>query len=144
MWDMKKVLNVIAVLLMSGIVAASSPPGDSDAHSSAVYAPLPGVASTYWSRTNIALVAVDALAKSVDEAFTMRNAGRPNFEEHDPLARPFVTHGRAIAGTSQGLLFAGEVFTSYELHKHGHGKIAKAVLLLGIGGNTVGIATSTR
>jgi hypothetical protein len=135
MWAPKKLLRVIVVLLMPGMGAASSPPD----------APLPEVASSsFWSKPNIALIAADALAKSGDEFFTMWNAGRPDFYERDPLARPFVMHGRAIAGVSQGLLFAGEVFTSYELHKHGHPRIAKALLLLGISGNTTGIATSDR
>lgn len=100
--------------------------------------------SRYWTASNAALVATDAVAKSGDMMFTMRNAGRPNFQEHDPLARPFVTHGRAIAGVSEGLMFAGEVFVSYQLHKHGHHKLAKVVLMLGIGGNTTGMATSAR
>jgi hypothetical protein len=133
MGAVKKLLNVIAVLLLPGVGLASSLPE----------APLPNPAS-YWTKYNIVLISIDAIAKSADELFTMRNAGRADFEEHDPLARPFVLHGRAIAGTSEGLLFAGEVLTSYELYKHGHSKIAKALLLLGIGGNTAGIATSTR
>jgi hypothetical protein len=100
--------------------------------------------STYWTKTNIGLIAADAAAKSVDMAFTMRNYGLPGFEEHDPLARPFVHSGPVLAGVAQGLLFATEVFTSYELHRHGHRKMEKVVLMLGIGGNTAGIATSTR
>lgn len=98
----------------------------------------------YWTKLNITLVSADAIAKSADEWFTMSAAGRPNFRENDPLARPFVTHGRFVAGASQGALFAAEVFTSYELNKHGHPKMAKILLLVGIGGNTAGIATSTR
>jgi hypothetical protein len=142
MWALKKLLNVIAVLLMPGVCVAASPP---DAPvPTAVYTAHSAASITYWSKRNITLIAVDAIAKSADEFFTMRNAGRTNFEEHDPLARPFVTHGRAIAGASEGLLFAAEVLTSYKLHRHGHPKIAKAILLLGIGGNTVGIATSNR
>ena len=100
--------------------------------------------SRYWTVSNTTLVVTDALAKSGDMFFTMKNAARPNFQEHDPLARPFVTHGPVIAGVSEGLFFAGEVFASYELHKHGHRRMAKVVLLLGIGGNTTGIATSRR
>jgi hypothetical protein len=141
---MAKLLNAVVVvcLLMPGVCLASPLPD----------APLPEAVSPAWSSdwsnyltgANRALIALDAVAKSADELFTMRNAGRMGFEEHDPLARPFVSHGRAIAGVSQGLLFAGEIFTSYELHRHGHAKLAKAVLLLGIGGNTTGIATSDR
>lgn len=105
---------------------------------------LPEARSPYWTKTSIALIAADALAKSADMAFTMRNAGRPNFQEHDPLASPFVHSGPVLAGTSQGLLFASEVFASYELHKHGHRKMSRILLMVGAGGNALGIATSTR
>jgi hypothetical protein len=128
---MKVLVSFVAVFLMSAPALASDLPDTPSA-------------STYWTKLNISLVTFDAFAKSADELFTMENADHPGFQEHDPLARPFVTHGRAIAGASEGLLFAGEVFTSYELHKHGHPRMAKTVLLLGIGGNTVGIATTSR
>jgi hypothetical protein len=130
---MKALVSLAAVLLISGLMSGTAMASD-----------LSDAPSAYLTKLNITLVTVDALAKSADELFTMQNAARPGFQEHDPLARPFVTHGRAIAGTSEGLLFAGEVFTSYELHKHGHRRLAKAVLLLGIGSNTAGIATTTR
>jgi hypothetical protein len=90
----------------------------------------------------ISLVALDALAKSADMMNTMKNTSYANFQEYDPLGRPFVQHGRAIAGASQGLLFAGEVFVSYELKRHNRPKMAHTVLLLGIGGNTAGIVSS--
>ena len=105
---------------------------------------LPTAPSPYLTKTNIGLITADAAAKSVDMAFTMRNYELPDFREHDPLASPFVHSGPAFAGIAQGLLFATEVFVSYELHKRGHRKMGKVVLLLGIGGNTAGIATSTR
>lgn len=105
---------------------------------------LPEGRSPYWTKRSIALIAADALAKSADMAFTMRNAGRPNFQEHDPLASPFVHSGPVLAGASQGLLFASEVFASYELHKHGHPKMSRILLMVGTSGNSLGIATSTR
>jgi len=104
----------------------------------------PQAPSSYWTKTNIALIAGDATAKSIDMAFTMRNWGRFNFQEHDPLARPFVHSGPVVASAAQGMLFAAETFASYELHRHGHTKMEKAVLMLAIGGNTAGIVTSTR
>jgi hypothetical protein len=104
----------------------------------------PNPPSSYWTKVNVSLIAADAAAKSVDMAFTMRNYGLPGFQEHDPLARPFVHSGPVLAGVAQGMLFATEIFTSYELHKHGHRKMEKIVLMLGIGGNTAGIATSKR
>ena len=104
----------------------------------------PEAPQSYWTKTNFSLIAADAAAKSVDMAYTMRNYGRPGFEEHDPLARPFVHSGPLLAGVAQGALFATEVSTSYELHRHGHWKMEKFVMMLGISGNTAGIATSTR
>jgi hypothetical protein len=100
--------------------------------------------SNYWTSANIALTSTAAVAASVDMGFTMRNSGRQDFQENDPLARPFVHSGPAVAGASQGLLFATAVFTSYELHRRGHDKMAKFVLLLSIGGHATGIATSSR
>ena len=104
----------------------------------------PEAPSSYWTKTNIALIAGDATAKSIDMAFTMRNWARPGFQEHDPLARPFVHSGPVVASVAQGMLFAAETFASYELHRHRHTKLEKVVFLLAIGGNTAGIATSTR
>src|SRR5215467_2947343 len=138
---MKALIGLLAVLMISGIAGASENSG------SASITEIPAVQNIsppYWTKTNTALVVTDAVAKSVDMTFTMRNAAGARFQENDPLARPFVTHGRAIAGVSQGLLFAGEVFASYELNKHGHRNLAKVLLLLGIGGNTAGIITSVR
>jgi len=126
---MKCAVRFVAIFLTCGVAVAAN---------------LPDAPSTYWTKPNDVLIAVDAFAKSADMLFTMRNAGCSNFEEHDPLGRPFVSHGRAVAGVSQGLLFAGEVFTSYELNQHGHRRMSKIVLLLGVGGNAAGIATSTR
>lgn len=140
--DMKpmKTLGLLAVLTICSFARAAEKSGSP----SVVQIPPAQSTFRYWTNPNISLVVADAAAKSVDMIFTMRNAGAVNFQEHDPLARPFVTHGRPIAGAAQGLPFAAEVFASYELNKHGHRKAAKILLLLGIGGNTAGIATSVR
>lgn len=135
-----KFLRLLALLTLCSLAGAA---GKSAPLSIVEIPPIQNI-SRYWTATNIVLVAADAAAKTVDMMFTMRNAGAANFQEHDPLARPFVTHGRVLAGAGQGILFAGEVFASYELNKHGRRKAAKALLLLGIGGNTAGIATSVR
>ena len=138
---MKVAVFLLTVLLICGIADASDTSGTTSIDQE------PSIRQThsrYWTASNTTLVLSDALAKSGDMFFTMQNAARPHFQEHDPLARPFVTHGPVIAGVSEGLFFAGEIFASYELHKHGHRRIAKVVLLLGIGGNSAGIATSRR
>jgi hypothetical protein len=151
---MRKVGALFAVVLISSMAMASDEAKPDAPKTGAANPPTPIVAtsktaattkaSAIWTKENLTLMTMDALAKSGDMWFTMRNAGRPNFVEHDPLGRPFVDHGRAVAGISQGMLFAGEVFVSYELKRHSHPGMARAVMLLGIGGNTAGIATSTR
>lgn len=142
-WDVipMKVVVLLIILLVSGAADASDSSGMPSIYE------IPSKHQThsrYWTVSNTTLVVADAVAKSGDMFFTMQNAARPNFQEHDPLARPFVTHGCVVAGASEGLFFATEVFASYELHKHGHRRMAKVVLLLGAGGNTAGIATSRR
>lgn len=131
---------VVILVFLQTALAADITPVEPDAP--AVHSKL-SERPKYWTKLNIALVSADAAAKSMDEWYTMRDASLPDFHENDPLARPFVTHGRFIAGASQGVLFAAEVFTSYELNKHGHPKMAKILLLVGIGGNTAGVATSS-
>jgi len=138
---MRFAVVVLLVLLICGAAEASDGSGTVSIYEIPSSHPSH---SRYWTASNTALVVADALAKSSDMFFTMRNAGRPDFQEYDPVARPFVTHGPVIAGASQGLMFAGEVFASYEFHKHGHRRMAKIVLLFGIGGNSAGIATSRR
>jgi len=102
----------------------------------------PTLSAPYWTQANCLLAAADAAAKSLDMLFTMRNAGRYDFVEHDPLARPFVTHGRVVAGFSQAGLFSADLFLSYQLHKHGHRHAAQAVLIFGSALNTTGAVTS--
>lgn len=135
---LRAAILVLLGAFFSPFAAAAGPPGSLSIEE------IPSLPerSPFWTKTNCALITADAAAKSGDMFFTMRNASKSGFVENDPLARPFVKNGPVIAGFSQGLLFAAEVFTSYELHKHGHPKMGKIVLLLGIGGNSAGIATS--
>jgi hypothetical protein len=136
-----KIVALFVVVSVSLLAVASDLPGAPSPYwiKPAVKAEAP---SAYWTRMTISLVALDALAKSADMMNTMKNTDHPNFQEYDPLGRPFVEHGRAIAGVSQSLLFAGEVFVSYELKRHNRPRMAHAILLLGIGGNTAGIVSS--
>jgi hypothetical protein len=136
---MKAAMLLLLIMFFSSFSAAATPPGPLSIQE----IPTLPETSSFWAKKNCVLITADALAKSGDMLFTMKNEGKPGFVENDPLARPFVRNGPVVAGFSQGLLFAGEVFTSYELHKHGHPRMAKAVLLLGIGGNSMGMATST-
>jgi hypothetical protein len=134
----KNFFGLVAVFLLSTLAFAGDPPALPITRS----VPVPPIKPRYWTRENALLIAADAAAKSSDMFFTMRNAGRYDFIEHDPLARPFVTHGRAVAGLSQGALFSSDVFMSYQLHKHGHPRLAKAVFIFGSSLNTTGAVIS--
>jgi len=134
----KNFVGLIATLLLSTLAFAGGPPA------LPVTRTAPVIKTEYWTRANSLLVVADAAAKSIDMLFTMRNAGRCDFVEHDPLARPFVTHGRTLAGVSEGVLFSTDVLLSFELQKHGHRRIAKAVLIFGSALNTTGAISSAR
>lgn len=103
----------------------------------------------------IFLGAVDAAAKIEDFHYTMRNYDRPAIAcsggvcwsnkqvyESDVLMRPFLGHGHALAATGFATFFAIDAFAAYELHKHRHQRWAHIPLLLGIGQNTYGAASS--
>jgi hypothetical protein len=132
----KNLAALIAVLLLPTLALAGDPPALSLARSA------PAPKPRYWTRENSLLIAADATAKSFDMVFTMRNFGRYEFVEHDPLARPFVTHGRTLAGFSEGVLFSADVLLSHQLHKHGHPRLAKAMLVFGSTLNASGAVTS--
>ena len=133
---MKNYIGLLIILSLPTLVFAGDPPA------TPVRLPASLHRDRYWTRANFLLVAADAAAKSTDMLFTMRNAGHCNFVEHDPLARPFVTHGRTLAGLSQAALFSGDLFLSYQLHKHGHARAAKAVLIFGATLSAAGAITS--
>jgi hypothetical protein len=101
---------------------------------------LPNSPSTsFWTKTNTTLVALDAAAKGADFYYTMRGMDHPGLAlEADPVARPFVSHGNALAVGYFGGLLIIDVAASYELHKHHHDRLSKAVLIFGIVNNGYG------
>jgi hypothetical protein len=93
----------------------------------------------FWTKANATLVALDAAAKGADYYYTMRGMSHPGLAiEADPIARPFVSHGDALAVGYFGAGLAIDIVASYELHKHHHERFAKAVLILGILDNGYG------
>jgi len=126
------------VRLLGIILLASNGVGQS----ASMFPEAPEPQPKFWTRGEILLATADAAAKSADMVFTMQNARGYDFVENDPVGRPFVTHGRAIAGVSQGALFLTDVFLSYQFHKHGHPRLAKAVLICGFGLNSAGASGS--
>jgi hypothetical protein len=107
-------------------------------------------ASLCWgqeaTRTDRALLAIDGAAKVADFYFTTQNTARSaslySIRESNPIARPFVTHGRPLAAGYFAGCFVLDAVLSHELRKHGHPKMARAVLLFGIADNGIAAATS--
>jgi hypothetical protein len=101
---------------------------------------LPNSPSTrFWTKANTTLLALDAAAKGADFYYTMRGMDHPGLAlEADPIARPFVSHGNALAVGYFGGLLVIDGAVSYELHRHQHDRLAKAVLIFGIANNGYG------
>jgi hypothetical protein len=93
----------------------------------------------FWTKANTTLVALDAAAKGADFYYTMRGMDHPGLAlEADPIARPFVSHGNALAVGYFGGLLVIDTAVSYEFHKHHHDRLSKAVLIFGIVNNGYG------
>ncbi|MFZ1918117.1 MAG: hypothetical protein WAU58_11125 [Terriglobales bacterium] len=101
---------------------------------------LPNSPSTsFWTKANTTLLALDAAAKSADFYYTMRGMDHPGLAlETDPIVRPFVSHGNALAVGYFGGLLVIDAVASYELNKHHHERLSKAVLIFGIVNNGYG------
>jgi hypothetical protein len=101
---------------------------------------LPNCPSTsFWTKANTTLLALDAAAKGADFYYTMRGMNHPGLAlESDPIARPFVSHGNPLAFGYFGGLLVIDAAVSYELHKHRHDRLSKAVLIFGIVNNGYG------
>ena len=130
---MKSLLTAIVLLLMTSInvqaQAAFAERGE-----------LPNRPSTsFWTTANTTLLALDAAAKGADFYYTMRGMDHPGLAlETDPIARPFVSHGNALAVGYFGGLLVIDAAVSYELHKHHHDRLSKEVLIFGIVNNGYG------
>ena len=99
----------------------------------------------FWTKANTTLVALDAAAKGADFYYTMRGMDHPGLAvETDPIARPFVSHGNALAVVYFGGLLAVDAAVAYELHRHQHDRLSKAVLIFGIVNNGYGAQHDAR
>jgi len=96
--------------------------------------------SRFWTRSTIALVALDGAAKAADSFATRENIANGG-QEYNPLARPFVrTAGAQVATMSA--LFGAEIATAYLLHKAHHTMMERGVLAGGAVMNGLGAASS--
>ena len=91
-----------------------------------------------------ALFVADCMATSADFAFTYRLRTEPVFVEHDPIARPFVTHGTPLMAA----FFAGKVAafegTAWVLRKKHHDRVAAVIQSFSVGLSLDGAVTSAR
>jgi hypothetical protein len=119
-------------------------------------------ASLCWGQeattTDRALLAIDGAVKVADFYFTTQNTALQTVcktntpwgsycysgygSESNPIVRPFVTHGRPLAAGYFAGCFVLDAVLSHELRKHGHPKIARAVVLFGIADNGIAAAMS--
>ena len=96
--------------------------------------------SRFWTRSTIALVALDGAAKTADSFATRENIAGGGLE-YDPVARPFV-HTTAVQVVATAALFGAEIAGAYLLHKRDHNYAARGVLIAGAVANGLGAATS--
>src|SRR5208337_4143286 len=97
-------------------------------------------ASRFWTKSTMALAALDGAAKAADSFATRKNIDGGG-EENNPLARPFVRN-TAVQVVATGALFGAEIASAYWLHKRHHDRIARAMLLEGATMNSLGAASS--
>jgi hypothetical protein len=87
------------------------------------------------------------IAQTVDHADRCKQISPCIFTEHDPLERPFVTHGRAVAYSSATAELLGVAWLGSRL-KNSNNRVARKLWWLPqaieIGGHLWGIAASNR
>ena len=96
--------------------------------------------SAFWSRSTMALVALDGAAKAADSFATRKNIDGGGVE-YDVLARPFV-HTMGVQVAAMAALFGAEVALAYTLHRKRHNNLARSVLIGGAVMNGLGAADS--
>jgi hypothetical protein len=101
-----------------------------------------GRPSRFWTRSTIALVALDGAAKAADSFATRENIDNGGVE-YNPLARPLVRTASAQVAT-MGALFGAEIATAYFLHRAHHTMMERGVLAGGAVMNGLGAVSSFR
>ena len=97
-------------------------------------------ASRFWKPSTVALVALDAAAKTADSYATRRNIDGGG-AEYNPMARPFV-HTTSIHVVSMSALLGSEISVAYWLHRRHRENRSRAILLGGAVMNGLGAACS--
>jgi hypothetical protein len=99
-------------------------------------------ASRFWTRSTIALVALDGAAKAADSFATRKNIAGGG-AEYNPLARPFV-HTTGVQVAAMGAVFGAEIAAAYWTHRKRHENVGHVVLLGGATMNGLGAASSIK
>jgi len=99
-------------------------------------------ASRFWTRSTVALAALDGAAKAADSFATRKNIDGGG-AEYNPLARPFV-HTTGVQVAAMAALFGAEIAAAYWMHKRRHDNMGHAVLLGGAAMNGLGAASSIK
>ena len=99
-------------------------------------------ASRFWTRSTIALVALDGAAKAADSFATRKNIDGGG-AEYNPLARPFV-HTTGVQVAAMAALLGAEIAAAYWTHRRRHDDVGHAVLLGGATMNGLGAASSIK
>jgi hypothetical protein len=135
---MKMLMVILALAAMAGTARAQKANSFVAVHPYITRGDLQ--ASRFWTRSTMALVALDGAAKATDSYITRRNIDGGGVE-YNPLARPFVrtTAVQVIATTA---LFGAEIGTAYWLHRRHHDRMGHAVLAGGAAMNGMGAASS--
>jgi len=137
-FPMKTPMLLLVLAAMAGTLPAQEPDYAFAMHPHITREDL--AASRFWTRSTIALVALDGAAKAADSYATLKNI-KGGGAEYDPLARPFV-HTTAVQVVATGALFAGEIAAAYLLHKRRHDHMARVLLIGGATMNALGATTS--
>jgi hypothetical protein len=134
-------MKMLMILMLATLAATVSA---QDAHIAAAVHPSITTrdlaASRFWTRSTIALAAVDGAAKVADNYVTRRNMDAGG-AEYNPLARPFV-HTTGVQVATAAAVFAAEIGVAYFMHRRHHDIMARGVLVGGTAVNGVGAAMS--
>ena len=137
-FPMKMPMVILVLAAMVGTVRAQDAQTAFAVHPYIVSGDL--AASRFWTRSTIALVALDGAAKVADSYVTRRNMDGGG-EEYNPLARPFV-HTPVVQVAATAALFGTEIATAYVLHRRHHDNIGRTILVVGATTNGLGAASS--
>jgi len=137
---MKMLIVILALAAMTGTLRAQEARYAFAVHPHVTDKDL--AASRFWTRSTIALVALDGAAKAADSFATRKNIAGGG-AEYNPLARPFV-HTTGVQVAAMAALFGAEIAAAYWTHRRHHDNVGRSVLIGGATMNGLGAASSIK